>query len=411
MATIVTVPGTNGTTISLSYDSNTNAALAQRIAASIRQGVDNGTETQADNKDGPPPPVPTGKTGEYIQSLQAVTTLPPGYKDVVNDAKPGAIYGSGDPDEGVLSGAKDSLNFYATGGSGTVAAGGGNNYVNIPTTDAGAWLIATGNGNDTIYALGSGNDTISPGGGSNQIYLGAGNTFIDSSGTDKILASTGSETVTATDAKASDLIYGMSSNVYLSFVGGGGATLVGGSGSDTVFGGAGPALVFGGSKGNNYLQAGSGPATLFGGGNNDQLFAAGSSAQELHAASGNATLFGAFSSGSDTFYGGSGTDQIFGNGVDNTFVAGSTGTATVSAIASANNLFQFINGAAGGTELVDNLTNASQVHIDLEGYGKNEVKNALAGQTTNGSSVTVTLSDNTKVTFENITHLTDKNFV
>jgi len=106
MATIVTVPGTNGSTISLSYDSKTNAALAQRIADSIKQGVDNNTIFQADNKDGPPPPVPAGKTGEYIQSLSASTTLPPSYKDVVNDAKTGAIFGSGDPGEGVLSGAK-----------------------------------------------------------------------------------------------------------------------------------------------------------------------------------------------------------------------------------------------------------------------------------------------------------------
>ena len=43
MATTVTVPGTSGSTISLSYDSKTNAALAQRIAAAIRNGVDNNT--------------------------------------------------------------------------------------------------------------------------------------------------------------------------------------------------------------------------------------------------------------------------------------------------------------------------------------------------------------------------------
>ena len=35
MATTVTVPGTNGSTISLPYDSKTNAALAQRIAAGL----------------------------------------------------------------------------------------------------------------------------------------------------------------------------------------------------------------------------------------------------------------------------------------------------------------------------------------------------------------------------------------
>lgn len=409
MATIVTVPGTNGSTISLSYDSQTNAALAQRIADAIKAGVDNNTIFQADNKFGPPPPVPTGQTGEYIQSLPSTTILPQGYTDVVNTAKTGNIFGSGDPNEGILSGAQSNLAFFATGGSGTVAAGGGNNLISIPTTDAGGWLIATGNGNDTIRALGAGNDTISAGGGNNAIQVGAGNTFIVSGGADTILASSGNETVTAGSNRANAVIFGNASNIFMSFAGGGGATVFGGTGSDTVAGGNGPDLLFGGSAGNNFLQAGSGPATLFGGGNNDQLFAGGSGAQELHAASGNATLFGAFSSGNDTFFGGSGTDQVFGNGVDNTFVAGS-GAATVSAIASAHNLFEFINGAAGGTDLVQDLTNANQVNIKLVGYASTEAANAVAGQTTNGSSVTISLSDNTKITFENITHLSGSNF-
>src|ERR1700722_16528455 len=109
MATIVTVPGTNGSTISLSYDSQTNAALAQRIADAIKAGVDNNTIFQADNKFGPPPPVPTGQTGEYIQSLPSTTILPQGYTDVVNTAKTGNIFGSGDPNEGILSGAQSNL--------------------------------------------------------------------------------------------------------------------------------------------------------------------------------------------------------------------------------------------------------------------------------------------------------------
>lgn len=409
MSTIVTVPGTNGSSISLSYDSQTNAALAQRIADAIRVGVDNNTIFQADNKLGPPPPVPSDLTGEFIQSLPASTILPPGYTDVVNTAKTGNIFGSGDPNEGILSGAQGNLTFFATGGSGTVAAGGGNNLISIPTTDAGGWLIATGNGNDTIRAFGPGNDTVSAGGGNNVIQVGAGHAFIVSGGADTILASSGSETVTAGSTTANAVVYGNASNIFMSFAGGGGATVFGGTGSDTISGGNGPDLLFGGSVGNNFLQAGSGPATLFGGGNNDQLFAGGSGAQELHAASGNATLFGAFSSGNDTFFGGSGTDQIFGNGVDNTFVAGS-GAATVSAIASATNVFEFINSTAGGTSLVEDLTNASQVNIKLIDYGNNEAKNAVAGQTTNGSSVTISLSDNTKITFQNITQLTLNNF-
>jgi hypothetical protein len=102
---------------------------------------------------------------------------------------------------------------------------------------------------------------------------------------------------------------------------------------------------------------------------------------------------------------------VFGNATNNTFVAG-TGAATVNAIGSpvTNNLFEFINGAAGGTELVDGLTNANQVNIKLSGYGPNEVANAVAGQISTPNSVTITLSDNTKVTFQNITHLTTGNF-
>jgi Ca2+-binding RTX toxin-like protein len=409
MATTVTVPGANGTTVSLSYDTQSNAALAQRIADAIRNGVDNNTILPVDNKFGPPPPLPTGVTGEFIQSVAGVTLLPQGYKDVVNTAKTGAIYGSGDANEGVLSGGQGNLTFFATGGSGTVAAGGGNNFVSIPTTDTGAWLIATGNGNDTIRALGPGNDTISAGGGSNVIQVGAGNTFIGSGGADTIFAATGNETITAVDTKATDLVYGNASNVF--FVGGGGATVFGGTGSDTVFGGTGPDLLFGGSKGDNFLQAGSGPATLFGGGNDDQLYAGGSSPQELHAGAGNESLFGGFASGSNTFYGGTGSDQIFGGGGSNNFVGGS-GSATVTANPGASNLFEFINSAAtsGGTDTVEGLTNTSQVHIALSGYAMDEAANAVAGQTTNGTSVTISLSDGTKVTFENITHLTSGNF-
>jgi hypothetical protein len=46
----------------------------------------------------------------------------------------------------------------------------------------------------------------------------------------------------------------------------------------------------------------------------------------------------------------------------------------------------------------------------LIGYGPNEAANAVAGQTSGANSVSVTLSDNTVITFENITHLTGGNF-
>jgi len=401
---IVTVPGANQTTVSLTYDSAANAVLAQQVAGAIQSGLAGGTIQAADSKSGPPPSLPPGVTGEFVQSTSGVTLLPPGYTFLVDSAPTAVVFGSGAPGESILVGS-GNLSFFATGGSGSVVGGGGNNIINIPSSDPGAWDIALGNGNNVIRALGSGNDTITAGTGHNTIQLGSGSDFITTAGSDTILASGGSETVTAT---GSDIVFGNASQLFFVGSGGGGSTVYGGTGSDTVFGGSGPDLMFGGSAGNNLLQAGAGAATLFGGGSGDQLFAAGSGPQALHAAAGNETLFGGFASGNDTFYGGAGSDQIttgFGN---NTVVAGA-GAATVAAVGT-NNVFDFIHGQAGGSELVQFLTDASQVHIALTGYGANEAANAVAGQTVGSGGVTITLSDNTTVTFQNVGSLTAGNF-
>jgi hypothetical protein len=272
-------------------------------------------------------------------------------------------------------------------------------------SDNGSWLIALGNGNDSIRAFGGGNDTISTGHGHSMLQLGSGSDFITTTGSDTIAAGTGSETINAIGAN--DVVYGDASK--LLFLAGGAASIFGGAGSDTVWGSTGKELFEGGSAGNNLLQAGNGPATLFGGGNGDQLYAGGDMAQQLHAAGGNETLSGVFASGNDTFYGGSGSDQIFGSNGDSTFVAG-TGAATVTASPASQNLFEFMKTIGGGSELVTGLTDPSQVQIDLVGYGKNEISFALAHQTTTNGSVTITLTDNTSVTFQNIASLSASNF-
>jgi Ca2+-binding RTX toxin-like protein len=406
----VTVMGAHGSTISLSFDSSQNANLAQKIAAAISSGVSGGTILPADSKDGPPPPLPTGVVGEYVASTNVATALPQGYSNVVNAAN-AVIIGSGDTNESILSSGTGQLNFLAPAGSGTVVAGGGNNQIVTSGADKGAWLINTGNGNDTVRALGGGDDTVGAGGGSNFIQLGGGSDVVYSQGADTIFANSGSAKIVADTTNGSnptDVIYGNSSHLFL--IAAGGATVFGGSGSDTVFGGTGSDLLFGGTAGNNFLQAGSGPATLFGGGDGDQLYAGGNAAQELHAGTGNVTLFGGFAAGNDSFYGGSGNNQIFGGQGQNTFVLG-TGSATISASTGAmDNVFEAIHGQAGGQDLVQGLTDASQVDINLNGYAPDEAATALAGQTTDGSSVTVTLSDNTRITFTNITHLTSGNF-
>jgi Ca2+-binding RTX toxin-like protein len=402
----ITVPGANHSSVTLSYDSSANAQLARQVAAAIATGIANNKIVAADNSSGPAAALPPGVTGEFVQSKSGTTFLPKGYDYVVDSAKTAVIYGNGDANEQVLAG-DGKLTFFATGGSGSVIAGGGNDLIAIANSDPGAWLIATGNGDDTIRALGSGNDTISAGAGRNVIQLGSGSTLVTLAGADTVMAANGSETIDASASHGKDVIYGNASKLF--FVAGGSASVFGGSGSATVFGGKGKELFEGGSAGNNFLQAGSGRATLFGGGDGDQLYAGGDKAQALHAASGNETLSGAFASGRDTFYGGSGRDQIFGGSGNNTFVAG-TGSATVTASPGSTNLFEFMKTAGGGNELVTGLTEASQVHILLAGFGKDEITNALATQTTADGSVTITLSDHTTVTFQNVGPLSASNF-
>src|SRR5579871_3832227 len=226
----VTVAGAHGQIVSLSYDSASNAVLAQKLADAITAGVHNGTIIPAVDTDGPPPPVPGGKTGEWVQEHSGVTSLTHGYDAVVVTAPEAIIFGSGDNGESVLSSTGD-LSFFATGGSGTVAAGGGDNRVVIPGSDSGAWGIYTGNGDDMVLALGKGNDTISAGGGHNAISLGNGKDLITSTGDDTVTASSGQETIGAIGA-ANDLVYGNASKLFFvtTF---GAATVIGGSGADT----------------------------------------------------------------------------------------------------------------------------------------------------------------------------------
>jgi Ca2+-binding RTX toxin-like protein len=260
----VTVAGANAQTVTLSFDTNANAVLAQQLAAAITAGVQAGTIQAAVDTDGPPPPLPPGKTGEFVQTQDGLTSLPPGYSAVVDTASNAVIFGSGDPNESVLIGPGDPT-FIATGvfGSGTVVAGGGDTNIIIQSSVTGGWSINTGNGSDNIFADGGGNDTINAGGGHNVIRLGSGSSIIQSTGADTVFAGSGNETI-AGFGSGSDVVFG-------------------GSGTLFFIGGAGPDVVHGGTGGNNFLFAGTGTATLFGGGNGDQLIAHGSAAQALHA--------------------------------------------------------------------------------------------------------------------------------
>ena len=168
-------------------------------------------------------------------------------------------------------------------------------------------------------------------------------------------------------------------------------------------------MIHGGTDGNNFLFAGNGPATLFGGGAGDQLFAYGDVSQALIASNGNTPLDGSFGSGRNTFQSGRGDDSVVGGTGRDLFVGGG-GVDTVFATDGGRDMFRFINGQAGGVTLVQNIYEESDVRIDLVDYGCGAARSALDHQTTDGSSVSISLSDGTRITFENITYLTDRNF-
>jgi hypothetical protein len=121
------------------------------------------------------------------------------------------------------------------------------------------------------------------------------------------------------------------------------------------------------------------------------LFAFGSSAQWLQAGVGNETLSAALSSGADTLVGGAGHTTVqAGLGPD---------------------VYAFMKGQAGGNELVTGIFDPGSVKIALVGYGADEVDNALSSATVKHGSISIGLSDGTKVTFQDVTSLSRSNFV
>jgi Ca2+-binding RTX toxin-like protein len=427
MAQSVTIHGSNDEPIVLGFDATSNFALAQQLSAFLNTEISSFRLVTEPDQGGSFPVLPFGTSGAYVQTTTTLAVLPTGYTtDLISKPGSAVVFGSGAADQAIMSGSTTDLTFTAAGGSGTVVAGGGTTRLMIsnPPDDvrsddtsrsSGAapanWSLFSGNGNDFISLEGEVNATIGAGGGLNTILLGSGHDLIVSTGSDTILGGSGAVTIDATAARG-DLVHAGASDLY--FVGGvGGATILGGTGSDTYFGSTAAhvatQLIEGGSGGDNYLFAGNSAATLIGGGRGDQLFASGSSAQWLKAGGGNETLSAAASSGADTLTAGSGRDLLTaGLGAD-TFVGGA-GHATLQA-GLGGDVYAFMKGQAGGSELVTGIFDPSTIQIALVGYSAGEADHALSTATVNHGSITIGLTDGTKVTFQDVTSLSKSNFV
>jgi Ca2+-binding RTX toxin-like protein len=386
---------------------STKLSLQVGYSATFSKGGSNSSGVQAIYQEQVSVPVPPGTAvGVQIVAYQQDALVPFTYTGIYHFADGTSVPVSGTGEfEGVSTGVFDTRVYPISDPSTTL-------YTiavspNLMTfEDAGQSVEMTGdNGNDDFIGT-TGNDTITTGTGTNKIDPGSGNDLITSEGNDTIYAGAGSDTVFAVGQDLAAVGTGT-----LSFVNGDNpATVIGGStGTAVVNGGAGGGLFAGGSGDANIIVGGSGAATIFGSSGPDLLFAGGSNPDLLAAGSGNETLSGVGSSGNNVMWAGAGTDLMGGGSGNETFFAGQ-GSATIIG-GSGVDLFAFVNGQAGGSDVISGFNPDQGDRVDLQGYGPDEVQNALAGATVANGSTTITLSDHTTVLFVGVTDLTASAFV
>ena len=81
----VTVLGAHSQIFTLTYDTAANAALARQLAAAITASVKDGTLLPAVDRR-PPPTLPSGAAGQFVQTNDGATFLTTGYKAFVDIA-------------------------------------------------------------------------------------------------------------------------------------------------------------------------------------------------------------------------------------------------------------------------------------------------------------------------------------
>jgi hypothetical protein len=378
-----------------------------------------------------------------------MVTVPPGNntQTQVNTTVPTTIMGSGGESVSYGLGTPGStvptvLN--TNGGSGTVTAGGQNDFVFL---SGGIWCVkgaAVGGdsvnsnaGSVTIGTSGSGTATGSatnrtdttP---SNVVGLAGTSAVVNSSGSNDLIESySGSDTINVSNS-ANVLVNGGAVTVhatgsgpvvaFFNSIGGGTLDFInnstvaatvsgnipgGGGGSATAFGGVGGGVYVGGSAGNNSLVGGSGAVTLIGGGTNNYLEAAGFSSSYagqnvLEAGSGGGVLVADSTSGYNEFYTGTGTSTVtsFGKGAQ-TYYVGASGSAQItgSTVAGSTNEYIFDQDSTGsGSDVITNFRLGTD-HIDINLNGNLSGVTIKAIDTLGGgaSGSLVSLSDGTTI--------------
>src|SRR6478672_3589108 len=150
----VTLSGGSGGQVSLPFDSQSQAALAQSVLGAIA-GNQTVTYTPGSNL---PPATGSGTTLVIDATPSAPITLPAGYDGlVIRDGMAATVTGGGGDGQVVLAGS-GGLTFNTGGGSATIVAAGGNNLIGTTLGGDEGSRIALGAGNDTVVAW-SGDNT------------------------------------------------------------------------------------------------------------------------------------------------------------------------------------------------------------------------------------------------------------
>lgn len=356
----------------------------------------------------------------------------------------------------VLGGTEAGISLRAGSQSGTFLAGSGDNrFQGSNLSTAGDWNILAGDGNDIIDS-GAGNNTIAAGGGDNTITLGTGVNYVHSDGQDTITATAGTQNITLNGASsvvqvgANSLVVDNSADGEQITVGGG-STVIGGSNSNdtsfphtsinlvgstgTVIGGqlstisaaygdfevsntnaanvdVSGSLTF--IRGTGVTTITAGQTTIFGANGLDAIVNSTAGTSLFVANEGNETLDGAssafgihafgttYGTGNQLFIGGSASDTLVG-GVGNATMQGGTGAA---------NVFGFRDGIAGADYTISDFGSAAGNSVLLVNYGYSDadLQKVLDAATHKDGNTTITLSDQSQITFVGVDSLNTSQF-
>jgi Ca2+-binding RTX toxin-like protein len=315
------------------------------------------------------------KGGLYIDGAGSFDDYDQGTADTIvgNAAATASVTIGGS--QALVFGGADSLVVVNTGSSNTVSAA---NSAASVTAAAGSIAFVLFGGTGTLnYVDDGGNDTVAAGTGAMSV-TGSGNNLLAFGGTGglQFVGAAGSSTVLAAAGGANTV----------SLAGGQVLVAVQPSASVTVNGGSGFATLYGGALSNVTLQNSGSSSVLYAAGfGNETLNGAGASASNqlfggLDATGADSIVGG---TGNDTLAAGSGSDTLVGNGADNLFV------------------FFHANGAAAPQDVIGGYQ--SNDLVVLSGYGTAAASIAQADATLSGGNTTITLADNTKITFLGVT--------